>query len=277
MIGTGQHVRHGPLASAEVEFFLLNGNSGRDRTLHSQGSTFKKLEADFLIELHNNPQRLRRILGKSMSHDSWNTATRHAMTCNLDGRKYLYYHMETEQKVDALVVFNVAGQAYAHKLVETAFANWENVLKFDSEISIMDHISSSKFSPSSCIMVDDFQRSDQLQLTSTSHFIQRTAESNQWVVSAECSTSYAIVGQHTDSDGMSLDIPAHTTTPNQITSVNSDAEDYLKKFMQFLNSDELQLQDSPYGEPGQANHSAAETSATQCNVYNYNTTIPTHN
>ncbi|XP_060204789.1 calmodulin-binding protein 60 A-like isoform X1 [Lycium barbarum] len=239
-----------------------------------------KTVEDFLIELYNNPRRLRCILGKSMSDDYWKKATTHAKTCNIDGRTYLYYHMETEKKF--AVAFNVAGQvilldsgcglhqfnklsesqkAYAHKLVETAFANWESVLKFDNDISITDHLSSSILSPSSCPMLDDFQHSE-LQLTSRSNFFQRTAESSQWVVSAECST-YAIVDQQAEPDGMSLDIPApgHTTTPNEITSVNSG--DYWEKIMQHLNSDELQFEDFPYREPGQANYSAAETSSTQ--------------
>ncbi|XP_060204782.1 calmodulin-binding protein 60 A-like isoform X2 [Lycium barbarum] len=264
----------------------------RDGAFHSRltENGIKTVE-DFLIELHNNPQRLRRILGKNMSHNSWNTATRHSMTCNLDGRKYLYYHMVTEQK--AVVVFNVAGQliwldsgcglhhfytlsesqkAYARKLVESAFANWENVLKFDSEISVMDHLSSSKFSPSSCPAVDDFQHTE-LQLTS-SHLIQRTAESNQCVVKAECSTSNAIADRQSESDEISFAItsPGHSGlgtwgylgSPNDITSVILDSGDW-EKIMQFLCSDAIELEDSPHGEPGQVYHSADETCSTQFN------------
>ncbi|MCD7447701.1 hypothetical protein HAX54_032894 [Datura stramonium] len=207
-----------------------------------------KTVEDFLIEFQNNPQRLRHILGKSMSESYWKKATTHAKTCNIDGRKYLYYHLETEQKF--AVVFNVAGQviwlvsgcglhhfhilteskkAYARNLVETAFSNWENVLKFDNEILIMHHLLSTKFSPSPCPAVDDFQHSDQLQLTS-----------------------------HAESDGMSLDIPVpvHTTTPNQITSVNSDLGDHLEKIKQLVNSDAIEFEDSSHGEP---NHSGLGT------------------
>ncbi|XP_070053631.1 calmodulin-binding protein 60 A-like isoform X1 [Nicotiana tomentosiformis] len=192
---------------------------------------------DFLIELYNNPQRLQhfpylQILGKSMSGDRWKITTRHAKTCNLDGRK-----------------------ASAHKLVETAFANWENC------ISIKHHLSSSKFSPSSCPTVDDCQHSE-LQNTSKSHL---PTESNQWVVSGECSTSYAIAEQHTKSDGMSLAFTSssHFTTDfsslvqndkdilhlgsfNQIPSMNSDSGEYLEKIVKFLSSDNIQLDDSPY-------------------------------
>ncbi|KAM3380964.1 calmodulin-binding protein 60 A-like isoform X1 [Capsicum galapagoense] len=238
---------------------------------------------DFLIELQNNSKRLRHILGESMSRNSWNTVTNHAKTCNLDGRKYLYCHLETEQNFS--VVFNAAGQvisldsgcglhyfnvlsesqkAYAHKLVEIAFANWVNVRKFDNDVLLMDHLSSSKFSPSSCHTVDDFQQPDQRQFTSMSNFVQRTAESNRCVISAECSTSYAVVGQHAESDWISLDIPVpgHPITPNQITSANSDSA-YWEQIMQLLSSDELQFEDFPFREPDQANYSAAETSATR--------------
>ncbi|KAK4362390.1 hypothetical protein RND71_017631 [Anisodus tanguticus] len=397
---TGQHVRHGPLASGEVEFFLLNGNTGGDDGetwtteelkshlimqkrggksrcnknpyLRLEGGVvsvdeikfkhrqkhMKKLELvrlgarvqpeeiqvkeavtgpfilkdqrlkskkryppsptddvwrleqisikgafgsrltengiktveDFLIELHNNPQRLRHILGKSMSRDSWNTVTRHAMTCNLDGRKYLYYHMEIEQKV--VVVFNVAGQviwlgsgcgfhqfnilsesqkAYAHKLVETAFANWENVLKFDSEISITDHLSSSKVSPSSCPAPDDSQHTE-LQP------ISEIAESNPWVDSAEWSTYNRIADWLSESIEVPLAItsPGHSGlgtggylgSPNNITSMNLDSGDW-EEIIHLLNSDERQFEDSPHGEPGQSYYSAAETSAMQFHGLQY--------
>ncbi|XP_059290905.1 calmodulin-binding protein 60 A-like isoform X2 [Lycium ferocissimum] len=212
-----------------------------------------KTVEDFLIGL-NNRQRLRQILGKSMSDDYWKKVTTHAKTCDIDGRTYLYYHTETEQKF--AVVFDIAGhvirldsgcglhqfnklsesqKAYARKLVETAFANWESVLKFDNNTSIMDHLSSSILSPPPCPTLDDFQHSE-LQITS-----------------------------HAESDEMSLDIPApaHTTTPNQITSMNADPEDFWENIMQFLNSDELQFEDFSYGEPGQANYFAAETSDAQ--------------
>jgi len=43
-----------------------------------------------------------------MSENYWKKVTMHAKTCNLDGRKYLYHHLETEQKFT--VAFDVAGQ-----------------------------------------------------------------------------------------------------------------------------------------------------------------------
>lgn len=43
----------------------------------------------------------------------------------------------------SLLEFWFDKQVYARKLVKTAFANWENVQKFDNEISITDHLSPS--------------------------------------------------------------------------------------------------------------------------------------
>ncbi|KAK4735384.1 hypothetical protein R3W88_009645 [Solanum pinnatisectum] len=119
-----------------------------------------KTVEDFLIELQNNPERLRHILGKSMSENYWKKVTTHAKTCNVDGRKYL------------------------------GLGN--------------------------LVTVDEYQSSE-FQNTSGA------AESNQWVESAECSTSYAIADRQYESDEISLDI----------TSVISESEE-LEKIMQFL-------------------------------------------
>lgn len=105
-------------------------------------------------------------------------------------------------------------------------------------------------------------------------------ESNQWVVSGECSTSYAIAEQHTKSDGMSLAFTSssHFTTDfsslvqndkdilhlgsfNQITSVNLDSGEYnWEKIFEFLSSDEIQLDDFPYASmrKGKSNKSWAK-------------------
>ncbi|KAH0762615.1 hypothetical protein KY290_018688 [Solanum tuberosum] len=121
-----------------------------------------KTVEDFLIELQNNPQRLRHILGKSMYENCWKKVTTHAKTCNLDGRKY--HHL------------------------------------------------------GNLVAVDECQS---LEFQNTSG----AAESNQWVESAECSTSYAIADRQYESDEMSLDI----------TSVISESQ-YWEKIMQFLDS-----------------------------------------
>ncbi|KAH0762614.1 hypothetical protein KY290_018687 [Solanum tuberosum] len=206
-----------------------------------------KTVEDFLIELQNNPQRLRHILGKSMSENYWIKATTHAKTCNLDGRKYVYHHLETEQKFT--VVFNVAGQvmwldsgcglhhfkmlseshkAYAHKLVETAFTNWENVEKSNNEIPFMDHLSPSlelgcmsRCNLGNLVTVDECQSLEfQNTSVSTTFSPNGTTESNWWIDSAECSTD-----RQYESDEMSLAItsPGHSgwgylNSPNDITS-----------------------------------------------------------
>ncbi|KAH0703374.1 hypothetical protein KY285_017652 [Solanum tuberosum] len=122
-----------------------------------------KTVEDFLIELQNNPQRLRHILGKSMYENCWKKVTTHAKTCNLDGRKY--HHL------------------------------------------------------GNLVAVDECQS---LEFENTSG----AAESNQWVESVECSTSYAIADRQYESDHeMSLDI----------TSVISESQ-YWENIMQFLDS-----------------------------------------
>ncbi|KAH0762617.1 hypothetical protein KY290_018690 [Solanum tuberosum] len=249
-----------------------------------------KTVEDFLIELQNNPQRLRHILGKSMSESYWKKVTTHAKTCNLDGRKYLYHHLETEQKFT--VAFDVAGQvmwldsgcgllhfnmlpdtqkAYAQKLVEIAFANWENVEKSDNEISIKVSPSPRIGGMSRChlgnlVTVDECQS---LKFQNTSG----TTETNGWIDdSAECSTSYAIDDPQSESDEMSVAItsPGHSglgtwgyqNSPNDITSAISESGDW-EEFMQYLSSDAIQFDDFSYRELGQTNNSAAETDATQ--------------
>lgn len=101
--------------------------------------------------------------------------------------------------------------------------------------------------------------------------IQGTTESNRWVDSVECSTSYAIANRQSESDEMSLAItsPGHSgfgtwgylESPNSITSVIPESGD-LNELMQFLGSDAIQLDDFPYRELGKADNSASETSAT---------------
>uniref|UniRef100_M1C9R4 Calmodulin binding protein n=2 Tax=Solanum tuberosum TaxID=4113 RepID=M1C9R4_SOLTU len=240
-----------------------------------------KTVEDFLIELKNNPQRLRHILGKSMSENYWIKATTHAKTCNLDGRKYLYHHLETEQKFT--VVFNVAGQvmwldsgcglhhfkmlseshkAYAHKLVETAFTNWENVEKFNNEIPFMDHLSPSlELGCMSRCNLGNLVECQSLEFQNTCG----TTESNWWIDSAECSTDRQYESDHEMS--LAITSPGHSgwgylNSPNDITSAApiSDQSGDWEEFIQFLSSDEIEFED----ELGQANNdSVAETSSTQ--------------
>ncbi|KAH0690459.1 hypothetical protein KY289_017817 [Solanum tuberosum] len=244
-----------------------------------------KTVEDFLIEVKNNTERLRHILGKSMSENYWKRVTTHAKTCNLNGRKYLYHHLETEQKFT--VAFDVAGQvmwldsgcgllhfnmlcdtqkAYAQKLVEIAFANWENVEKSDNEISINLSPSPRIGGMSRChlgnlVTVDKCQS---LEYQNTSG----TTETNRWIDSAECSTSYAIADRQSVS--VAITSPGHSglvtwgylNPPNDITSAISESGDW-EKFRQFASSNEIQFDDSSYRELGQTNNSASETDATQ--------------
>ncbi|XP_049396885.1 calmodulin-binding protein 60 A-like isoform X1 [Solanum stenotomum] len=245
-----------------------------------------KTVEDFLIELQNNPQRLRHILGKSMSENYWKKVTTHAKTCNLDGRKYLYHRLDTEQKFT--VAFDVAGQvmwldsgcgllhfnmlrdtqkAYAQKLVEIAFVNWENVEKSDNEISINVSPSPRIGGMSRCdlgnlVTVDECQS---LEFQNTSG----TTETNRWIDSAECSTSYAIADRQSVS--VAITSPGHSglgtweylESLNCITSAISESGDHWEDINQLVISDAIQFDDSSYRELGQTNNSAAETDATQ--------------
>ncbi|KAH0687104.1 hypothetical protein KY284_017657 [Solanum tuberosum] len=245
-----------------------------------------KTVEDFLIEVKNNPERLRHILGKSMSENYWKKVITHAITCNLDGRKYLYHHLETEQKFT--VAFDVAGQvmwldsgcgllhfnmlpvtqkAYAQKLVEIAFVNWENIEKSDNEISINVSPSSRIGGMSRCdlgnlVTVDECQS---LEFQNTSG----TTETNRWIDNAECSTSYAIADRQSVS--VAITSPGHSglgtweylESLNCITSAISESGDHWEEFNQFVISGAIQFDDSSYRELGQTNNSAAETDATQ--------------
>ncbi|PHT29831.1 hypothetical protein CQW23_30596 [Capsicum baccatum] len=179
-----------------------------------------KTVEDFLIELQNNPQSLRQILGKGMSENYWKKAITHAKTCNL-------------------------GDMSRCHLGNLVTVNEHHSLEFRN--------------------------------ASKSHLIQGTAESNQRVDIAECSTSYEYADQHAESDAMSLAItsPGHSGlctwgclgSPSDITSVNWE------ELMQHLNSDAIQFVDFPSREPGQVINSAAETSATQFHVLQHGETM----
>lgn len=203
---------------------------GRNGAFHQQltGNDITTVE-DFSMKLQKNPQELFQIVGKSMPEKYWEEATAHAKSCNLDGRKYSYHHLETGK--DFTVVFNVARQVmwldsgdglrhfnmlsesqkvYAHKLVETAFANWKNVEKSDNEISAVDHLPPS----GNLVTVGECKLE-----------FQNTSGTTERVEKAECSTSYAIPDCHSEPDEMSLTI---------------------KKFMEFVSSDEIQFDDLAY-------------------------------
>jgi len=111
---------------------------------------------DFLILLNLDPTRLRNILGMGMSTKMWEFTVEHAQTCILDHRLY-FYCPGSQQKTG--VVFSVVGQVMgllsdcqyipldklsetekeeAHNMVIAAFTNWEKVVSFDDEASLIN-------------------------------------------------------------------------------------------------------------------------------------------
>ncbi|KAH0703375.1 hypothetical protein KY285_017653 [Solanum tuberosum] len=315
---TGQQVRHGPPASAQVEIFVLNdenwtieelnshivmqkggGTSRHDKNpyLRLEGGVVSVNEIKFkhtakhmkklnvvrlgarvvdqpeVIEAVTGPfavkdKRLRskKRYPPSPTDDVWRLehiyqygASRKRLTEN--GIKTVEdFLMELQNNPQRL------RHAYAHKLVETAFTNWENVEKSNNEIPFMDHLSPSlelgcmsRCNLGNLVTVDECQSLEFQNTCGTS------TGSNWWIDSAECST-FADRQYESDHE-MSLAIPSpglysgwgYLNSPNDITSAPiSDQSGDWEEFIQFLSSDEIEFEE----EFGQANNSVAETSST---------------
>ncbi|KAL5747265.1 hypothetical protein ACOSP7_024263 [Xanthoceras sorbifolium] len=130
---------------------------GKDGAFHKRLSRENIINVkDFLTLLILDPARLRQILGTGMSAKMWEVTVEHAHTCLLDKRMYLYCPPGSQQKSG--VVFNVVGQLMgllsdcqyvsinklsetqkveAQNLVISAFKNWEEVVSFEDEASLM--------------------------------------------------------------------------------------------------------------------------------------------
>ncbi|KAJ0985014.1 hypothetical protein J5N97_003370 [Dioscorea zingiberensis] len=107
---------------------------------------------DFLRVVVRDPQRLRKILGSSMSNKMWEVLVEHAKTCVLSGKHYVYYSDNT-RSVGA--IFNniyeftglIAGGQYysaesltdsqkvfADSLVKRAYDDWMHVIEYDGKV-----------------------------------------------------------------------------------------------------------------------------------------------
>ncbi|XP_039117041.1 calmodulin-binding protein 60 D-like [Dioscorea cayenensis subsp. rotundata] len=107
---------------------------------------------DFLRIVVRDPQRLRKILGSSMSNKMWEVLVDHAKTCVLSGKHYVYYADNT-RSVGA--IFNniyeftglIAGGQYysaesladgqkvfADSLVKRAYDDWMQVIEYDGKV-----------------------------------------------------------------------------------------------------------------------------------------------
>ncbi|KAG5536815.1 hypothetical protein RHGRI_024295 [Rhododendron griersonianum] len=106
---------------------------GKDGAFHKRLNREKVNSVkDFLILLFLDPTRLRNILGTGMSTKMWEVTVDHAQTCILDPRWYFYYP-GSQQKTG--VVFSVED---AHNMVIAAFKNWEKVVSFENEASLIN-------------------------------------------------------------------------------------------------------------------------------------------
>ncbi|KAG5618310.1 hypothetical protein H5410_018134 [Solanum commersonii] len=256
-----------------------------------------KTVEDFLIELQNNPQRLRhanllivflqvsalrqslakaclKIIGKKLQRMLRLAILMEESTCTIIWRRnknlrWLFDAAGQVMWLDSgcgLLHFNMlrdTQKAYAQKLVEIAFANWETVEKSDNEISINVSPSPRIGGMSRChlgnlVTVDECQSLE----------FQNPSGTNRWIDSAEFSTSYAIANRQSVS--VAITSPGHSglgnweylNSPNNITSAISEPGDS-EEYMQYLSSIAIQFDDFSYRELGQTNNSAAETSATQ--------------
>ncbi|XP_058227662.1 calmodulin-binding protein 60 A-like [Rhododendron vialii] len=130
---------------------------GKDGAFHKRLNREKVNSVkDFLILLFLDPTRLRNILGTGMSTKMWEVTVDHAQTCILDPRWY-FYSPGSQQKTG--VVFSVVGQVMGllsecqytrlddlsetekedtHNMVIAAFKNWEKVVSFDNEASLIN-------------------------------------------------------------------------------------------------------------------------------------------
>ncbi|KAI8543579.1 hypothetical protein RHMOL_Rhmol08G0229700 [Rhododendron molle] len=114
---------------------------------------------DFMIQFYMDPIRLKQILGTGMSTAMWKVTVNHAQTCIPDPRLFFRraYCPGSQQKTG--VVFSVVGQVKgllsecqythldklsetekgdAHNMVIAAFKNWDKVVPFDNEASLIN-------------------------------------------------------------------------------------------------------------------------------------------
>ncbi|KAK3035806.1 hypothetical protein RJ639_034622 [Escallonia herrerae] len=115
---------------------------------------------DFLILLFVDPTRLRSILGTGMSTKMWEITVEHARTCVLDKKLYLY-PPGSQQKTRVADALN---------LIISAYKNWEEVVAFDDEASLVDGFLrfSNTLCPSNPPMAESSDRFDYPQLSGPS-------------------------------------------------------------------------------------------------------------
>ncbi|KAK3431677.1 hypothetical protein EUGRSUZ_E03489 [Eucalyptus grandis] len=106
---------------------------------------------DFLLQLFTDSNKLKEILGKSLTLKNWDILVHHAKTCETNWKLYWYYSDDMRKHG---AVFNIDGQLigvikdrvycatrrlsaeekeHVDAIVKKAFDNWDNVTEFNGE------------------------------------------------------------------------------------------------------------------------------------------------
>ncbi|XP_039168583.1 calmodulin-binding protein 60 D-like isoform X2 [Eucalyptus grandis] len=144
------YMKHHPPASDDEVWRLENiAKGGKSHQKLSDAGIYKV--EDFLLQLFTDPEKLREILGKSITEKKWDSLIRHAKTCETKWKLYLDY---PDGVTKHGAVFNTDGQPIGlvkdteyfatHRLsaqekehgdaiVKKALANWNDVREFNGE------------------------------------------------------------------------------------------------------------------------------------------------
>ncbi|KAI3684550.1 hypothetical protein L6452_33774 [Arctium lappa] len=147
-----------PTPSLSDELWRLNMISRRSDCFNRMSEANIKTVMDFLTLHAINPNRLKDIL--DVSPRKWKVITDHAQRCKDDKGIYLYHHTRDGQKRNG-VVFNIFGQlvglvaeskfisrdklphdkrADAQELVVSSSEHWKEVVSFNDEASLNNHL-----------------------------------------------------------------------------------------------------------------------------------------
>ncbi|MED6205656.1 hypothetical protein PIB30_019778 [Stylosanthes scabra] len=136
---------------------MLNDEVWRLEKIGKDGAFHKKLSSegiktvqDFLKLSVIDPHRLRKILGIGMSDKMWEVTIKHAKTCEMGSKMYIYRGSHFTiflNPICQLVRADINGQtfptkdltslnrAYIEKLVREAYSRWQNLEEFDGVLN----------------------------------------------------------------------------------------------------------------------------------------------
>ncbi|XP_057735583.1 protein SAR DEFICIENT 1-like [Arachis stenosperma] len=136
---------------------MLNDEVWRLEKIGKDGAFHKKLSSegiktvqDFLKLSVIDPHRLRKILGIGMSDKMWEVTIKHAKTCEMGSKIYIYrgpHFTLFLNPICQLIKADVNGhtfptkeltnlnRAYIEKLVREAYAKWQNLEEFDGVLN----------------------------------------------------------------------------------------------------------------------------------------------